>query len=322
MFTSKYLMLLVSTWGLGYIGFFGSKPLSLLNIVDVEKTFAKVRAVAGVTLSIPQGEICGFLGPNGAGKTTLIRMIMDILRPDEGTITLADHVAGDRKSNIGYLPEVRGLYTQTEAVETLTYFAMLKGLDRKAATVEVDQFLDRLEMNHARGMAIGKLSKGNQQKIQFISAIVGHPKLLILDEPFSGLDPMNAKLISRCIEELRDEGISIILSTHQMNLAETFCSRIFLFNEGELILEGPLEEIIRENSGNKWLLNTQEPLPDSDLFQVLSREEEETTLTLNPGADVRQLMQWLAEQPFETQSLKPYRMPLSEIFIAEVNKHG
>ena len=294
----------------------------LFDIQAVTKRFGKTLAVNQVTCTLPEGEISGFLGPNGAGKTTLIRMIMDIFRPDEGRIQAGSNLSGHRKDHIGYLPEERGLYTKTKVRETLIYFGELKGLSAKRAADHADYFLDKLEMKVYAKMAIGKLSKGNQQKIQLISALIAKPRLLILDEPFSGLDPLNTQLVSDLILQLRDEGTSIVLSTHQMNQAESFCQNIYLFNRGELILSGPLNPIIDRHSGGQVLVETDQALPENQRFAVHLREGTISRIRLNEDVSLQNLMAWLAEQPFKTMSLRPYRMPLSEIFIKEVRAHA
>lgn len=293
----------------------------ILEVDRVCKTFGPIRAVQNISASIPKGCISGFLGPNGAGKTTLIRMIMDILKPDRGTISLADGLEGSRKNHIGYLPEERGLYTKAKVRDTLIYFARLKGLSKADAMANADDFLERLSMTATADMAIGKLSKGNQQKIQLISALVARPDLLILDEPFSGLDPVNVKMVSDLLVSLRDGGTSILLSTHQMNQAETFCSHIFLINKGQLILQGELEPIIDQYSGNCLVVSASFPLPESQLYTVLSVEGGRHKIRLNEGVSRRDLMGELAGLDQDIESLAPYRVPLSDIFIQEVAAH-
>ena len=206
--------------------------------------------------------------------------------------------------------------------ETLLYFARLKGLDAAKASENTDYFLDRLGMTPVADTQIEKLSKGNQQKIQFISAIVSRPRLLILDEPFSGLDPVNVRLVSEVIRELRQSGISIVLSTHQMGQAETFCEQIFLFNKGELILSGELEPIIQQNSGGSLIVETERELAACDLFDILEREERRTKIELKPDITTQDLLHWLAWQSAGLISLQPYRVPLADIFIREVAAHG
>jgi ABC-2 type transport system ATP-binding protein len=294
----------------------------ILSVKDVSKAFGNTQALQHVSLDIERGSISGFLGPNGAGKTTLIRMIMDIYKVDEGKIELASELTGAMRHNvIGYLPEERGLYMNTKVRDTLIYFAELKGLDKKQARESTDHFLERLGMQgHAR-KRIKELSKGNQQKIQFIGAVVARPVLTILDEPFSGLDPINTKLLSQLIRELRDEGMTFVLSTHQMQAAETFCDHIFLFNLGNLILEGPLQNIIASYSGRDIILNTKEPLPACLLFESIEVNGEEQRIRLQPGVDLQQLYLYLGELEQRVEAVKPFRTPLSEIFIDQVSRH-
>jgi len=294
----------------------------ILRLDHVVKKFGETHAVKNISLEIPKGEICGLLGPNGAGKTTLIRMIMDIFKPDSGTITLTSGLSSERKNHIGYLPEERGLYSEVKVRETLIYFAELKGLTRAEACANTDHFLERMEMTGVAQSKIGKLSKGNQQKIQLISAIVAKPELLILDEPFSGLDPVNMALVTDVIRELRSDGVSIVLSTHQMATAESFCQEIFLINKGELILSGALEAIISGYSGNSLILEGSGALPPDSCYRVLSSERGRHKIELLDGVSTKGFMGWLAGVEFETRAIKPYRVPLSEIFIREVKRHG
>ena len=294
----------------------------ILTLENVSKSFGPTHAVNGVSFQIPAGQISGLLGPNGAGKTTLIRMIMDIFKPDDGVITLAEDLTGGRKDHIGYLPEERGLYKATKVRETLIYFAELKGLSPTEAATNADHFLERLEMTDTADHQIGKLSKGNQQKIQLISAIVAKPKLLILDEPFSGLDPVNAKLVARLIRELQQEGITIVLSTHQMGQAEAFCQNIFLINKGQLILSGALEPLIQEYSGHALMVEGNGELPPGDLFTVLGQENGATKIELTGETGTKDFLAWVATQPFDVTAVKPYRVPLADIFIREVQRHG
>jgi len=293
----------------------------ILKIGAVSKSFGSLQAVRNVSLDIPAGKICGLLGPNGAGKTTLIRMIMDIYQPDTGTIEMGV-ASKDRKNHIGYLPEERGLYAKVKVRDALVYFAMLKGLKRSEALEKVRYYLELLEMDATADKEIRKLSKGNQQKIQIISAMVADPELLILDEPFSGLDPLNTKMVSQCMEMLRDRGVTILLSTHQMNQAESFCDEIFLFNKGELILSGHLLEIIAENSGQFWVIESEETLTPPDWFEIIETNRGKTKIRLAPDRQLRDLLLWLSKQPFDVVGIQPFRLPLSEIFIKEVNQHG
>lgn len=293
----------------------------ILKVDGVSKSFGSLEAVKNVSLAIPEGKICGLLGPNGAGKTTLIRMIMDIYQPDRGTIEMGV-ASKDRKNHIGYLPEERGLYSKVKVRDALVYFAMLKGLSKPEALLKVAHYLELLKMEATAGTEVRKLSKGNQQKIQIISSMVADPELLILDEPFSGLDPLNTKMVSQCMEMLRDRGVTILLSTHQMNQAESFCDEIFLFNKGELILSGHLRDIIAQNSGQFWVIESEGEIPPPDWFEIIEVAGRKTKVRLESGRQFRDLLQWLGQQPFDVEAIQPFRLPLSEIFIKEVNQHG
>ncbi len=291
----------------------------MLELNSVVKRFGRNCAVNDVSFRVPAGRISGLLGPNGAGKTTIIRMIMDILRPDEGLIQLhGEWSQSKRKNAIGYLPEERGLYTRERVDDTLLYFAMLKGLSRHTAQKNVATFLERLGMQDVARERIKKLSKGNQQKIQFIATVVSRPPLLILDEPFSGLDPVNVKLISEIIRELHDDGMTIIFSTHQMNQVEAFCENMFLINHGRLILEGEVEPIISSRSGSFVVIEGPSELDDSDMFTVTGQVKNGFQIKLRDGQTYRDLLAWLAKSPVDVTSVQPFRLPLSDIFISEV----
>ncbi|MEM9305201.1 MAG: ATP-binding cassette domain-containing protein [Pseudomonadota bacterium] len=215
-----------------------------IEIAGVTKRFGKNVAVNALDLSIPAGEIYGFLGPNGAGKTTTIRMIMSILYPDEGDL----HVLGHRdteavKDRLGYLPEEKGLYKKMTAGEILVYFGRLKGLPRGEAKRRAKDLLERYGLGDRHDVRCEALSKGMGQKVQILGTIIHEPELVILDEPFSGLDPVNIELMRDLILDLKRRGMTVIFSTHIMQQAEQLCDRIFLINRGQKVLDGTLEEI-------------------------------------------------------------------------------
>ena len=196
-------------------------------------------------VQVPEGSLCGFLGPNGAGKSTTIRMIMSIIYPDVGRISVMGGSALDRKDDIGYLPEERGLYRKMRVVELLRYVARLKGIDGSVLRARVDDWLDRMELPDVRRKRCQELSKGMQQKIQFLAAVLHQPELLILDEPFSGLDPVNAMMLNDLIKELAAEGRTILFSTHVLHQAEQMCDRIVLIDRGAKLLDDSLDSIRR-----------------------------------------------------------------------------
>jgi len=216
----------------------------MLKVENLKKTFSNVVAVDGVSFEVKRGEILGLLGPNGAGKTTTIRMILDIIKPDQGTIKFDGKELDDEiKSKIGYLPEERGLYRKTKVMETILYFAELKGLDRKTAFERAKHWLKRFELAERANSRIEELSKGNQQKVQIIISILHDPELVILDEPFAGLDPVNQELLKDILLELKEKNKAIIFSTHQMDQAEKLCDSICLINKGKPVLSGSLSEV-------------------------------------------------------------------------------
>lgn len=220
----------------------------------INKHFAGVHAVEDVSLEVRRGEIFGLLGPNGAGKSTTIRMIVDIIRPDSGTITFdGDPVDDEIRRRIGYLPEERGLYQKANILETILYFGRLRGADPTIAERSARAWLERFGLADATDRKIEELSKGNQQKVQIIIALLHDPEYLILDEPTSGLDPVNQGLMQDIITEARGRGMAILYSTHQMDLAERLCDRIGLINDGRIVLDGTVEEVRSTQSSSVLL---------------------------------------------------------------------
>lgn len=216
----------------------------MLTLKEINKTFNKTKAVQNVNLHVNQGSVFGLLGPNGAGKSTTIRMIMDIIKPDSGEILIEDHkIQKSDYDKIGYLPEERGLYQKSKLKETISYFAELKGIKGSEARHRADDYLKRFDLANYADRKIQELSKGNQQKVQFIISIISDPKLVILDEPFSGLDPVNQILLKEIIQELNENGSTVIFSTHQMEQVEKMCSDICLINKGQIVLNGSLKDI-------------------------------------------------------------------------------
>jgi ABC-2 type transport system ATP-binding protein len=218
----------------------------ILTVRDVTKSYATVRAVAGVSFAVRKGEIFALLGPNGAGKTSLVRMLLGILRPDGGDIEYCirdTNPAWPIPGDLGYLPEDRGLYKDIPILRTLIYFGILRGMRRKAAQAAALQWLDRMGLADRAGVKLDALSKGNQQKVQFISSVLHKPAFAVLDEPFSGLDPLNQEFFANLIRELRDEGMTVLLSAHQMQLVEKLADRVLLMNFGREVLSGTVNEM-------------------------------------------------------------------------------
>ncbi len=223
--------------------------MAILEVQNISKRFDKHQAVDSISFSVDSGHIYGLLGPNGAGKTTTIRMIMNILAPDSGSIHLfGQKIDEDKKARIGYLPEERGLYPKMKTLDLLIFFGEMHGLSRNIAKEKALSWLDKLEFTSALEKTIQEMSKGMQQKIQIISALIHEPDLIILDEPFSGLDPVNVNLIKDVILELKNRNKAIMLSTHMMDTAEKLCDEVILINNGKKVLDGNLG-LIRSDYG-------------------------------------------------------------------------
>ena len=226
-----------------------------MEFQSVSKSFSEMSIIQDISFSVNQGEIFGLLGPNGAGKTTLIRLLLDIIRPDAGEILVfGGFLAPVAKNRIGYLPEERGLYRKTGLLDMLIYLAQLKGMTKKQAHLNAESLLKSLDLYQYKNKKVEELSKGMQQQIQFLSTIIHDPELVILDEPFSGLDPVSKKAVKTRILELRAAGKTVILSTHMMEQAQTLCDRILMLNKGRRVLYGPVDDIRRERGKNSIIV--------------------------------------------------------------------
>jgi len=297
---------------------------TILSLHGVSKSYGTTRAVQDVNLEIPRGSIYGFLGPNGAGKTTTIRGIMRIVLPDTGTIEMMGRpLRGALLDRIGYLPEERGLYRKMKCVEQLSYLAQLKGVPRREAVERSDRWLERMDLAEYRDRKVDSLSKGMQQKIQFAATFIAEPVLVILDEVFSGLDPLNIELLRDMILAERDKGTTILFSTHMLAEAEKICDSICLIEGGRVILDGPLARVRAEFSLQSvkvaWADDT---VPPQDLPGVVRKELGEGVwhLTLGEEADARELLPLLAAAGRLTY-FSANRPSLREIFLAAVARH-
>ena len=230
--------------------------MNALEIENISKRFGDFYAVKKLSFKIPQGTIYGFLGPNGAGKTTTIRMMMNIIIPDEGSIKILDRKMDEKmKERIGYLPEDRGLYPKMKVGELLLFLAEIKGLRGSKAREEIDFWLERFDLSDWRKKKVEELSRGMQQKLQFIVTVIHQPELFILDEPFAGLDPVNTKLLKDIMLEMKEKGRTIIFSTHRMEQIEMICDNICLINKAEGVLEGNLSQIKKQYGKNTVVLD-------------------------------------------------------------------
>jgi ABC-2 type transport system ATP-binding protein len=290
-----------------------------VSIKGAYKSFDDRVVVSNISLDVRKGEIFGLLGPNGAGKTTLIRMIMDIIRPDEGTVEVFGHRVTEKdKDRIGYLPEERGLYTRQKVLSLLEYFARLKGVDNSQANRNAIAWLERLEMIEVKDKKVNELSKGNQQKIQLIATLVADPEIVVLDEPFSGLDPINRRIVTTLIHDLSNQGKTILLSTHQMDLVETLCNRVFMINRGEHVFYGELEKIRRDYSDNAYLVDASVEYSRCEMITEVVSEKGINKVFLREGVLSRDLLVWLLESGAEVRSFEQSITSLEEIFIKAV----
>ena len=231
-----------------------------LKVENVSKHFGEKLAVDNISFDINKPGVFGLLGTNGAGKSTTIRMMLGILKKDSGEITWNGKKVERKNVNFGYLPEERGIYPKSKIYEQLLYFAELKGMKKENASKEIDYWMDKLKVSEYKNMTAEKLSKGNQQKVQFITAILNDPELIVLDEPFSGLDPVNTELLKEVILELVEKGKYIVMSSHQMTSIEEFCSDVVIVNKGKTVLKGNLKEIKDAYKANRLIINTKQDI--------------------------------------------------------------
>jgi ABC-2 type transport system ATP-binding protein len=293
----------------------------ILTLENVCKSYGEKKAVDRVHLAIPRGSIYGFLGPNGAGKTTTIRSIMNIILPDAGEIKLAGRKLTDSlRERIGYLPEERGLYRKMKCVEQLAFLAELKGVGRKEAKVRADQWLERMGLAEWRDRKVDNLSKGMQQKIQFAATFIFEPDLVILDEVFSGLDPLNIELLRDMILEEKEKGTTILFSTHMLSEAEKICDSICLIEGGQVIVDGTMEQVRADfplkSVRVAWKGDVQPPADLPGVTQV-AENEGSWRLTLAKGSDPQGLLPVLMKLG-EVTLFSANRPSLSEIFLEAV----
>ena len=293
-----------------------------LELRDVRKTYGDVAAVRGVTFSVPAGTISGLLGPNGAGKTTTIRMIMDIIAPDTGEVLVFGHPRGrEDLRRIGYLPEERGLYRKMTVIDQLVYLGELRGLKRRESLPRIAEWLERVELSAWGKKKVEELSKGMQQKVQLVGTVLHEPDLLVLDEPFTGLDPINQSLFRDLLLDYRRRGKTVVLSTHGMLLAEKLCDHICLISAGEVVLAGELRAIRRRLGGNAYRLRAKgdlDRLAEVPGIERAAAADGMVKLLLAPDADggrvLRELVGFLDVEEFRSEE-----PDLEEIFIKAVS---
>ena len=287
-----------------------------LELRQIDKSFGEKRVLQGVSLSAEGGRAFGLLGRNGAGKTTTIRILMNVFPADGGQVLFDGAPIDYEKVQFGYLPEERGLYPKKKIIDQLSYFAQLKGLSRRGAVREVDRWLERLGMTEYRDKRLDTLSKGNQQKIQLVTALAHDPQVIILDEPFSGLDPVNAMLLKDVVKEEIARGKIVFFSSHQMNYIEEFCDSIAILNGGRVVLAGELHDIKRSYPRNRLVVRTpQSERLAAELGARCTRMEDGALcLTLDDPAHKGEMMKHLAEH-YDVDEIKVFEPSLNDIFV-------
>lgn len=295
----------------------------MLELCNIKKYYANQKAVDDVSFSVKKGSVFGLLGPNGAGKSSILRMITGITIPDSGTITFDNSPFNStiHGEMIGYMPEERGLYKKMKIEEHALYLAQLKGMNKSNAKSQINYSFDRLEMNTWRNKKVEDLSKGMSQKLQFVSTVLHNPQLLILDEPFSGLDPLNSEVIKNEIFELAKNGSTIIFSTHRMEQVEEICQEIILINKGKIVLGGNIDEIKREYKLNRFILRTTDMVSLSG-FNIISNEGNHYIIQLNEGQHPNEIIKECLKQNVDIIHFQEVLPSLNEIFINQVKDNA
>lgn len=296
-----------------------------LKVEKVNKNYGTKNVVKNISFEIDKPGVFGLLGTNGAGKTTTIRMILGILKKDTGEISWNGKEVTRKNVNFGYLPEERGIYPKSKIYDQMMYFARLKGMDKKSADSSIRYWMKRLKVEEYINMTAEKLSKGNQQKIQFITAILHDPELVVLDEPFSGLDPVNSELIRNVILELVSKGKYIIMSSHQMTSIEEFCTDILILNRGETVLKGNLKEIRNTYKATKVALSTLENvdkyIKEAGL-SIISNQNNDYEINIQNEEDGAKLLELLVKNKVKVVKFEIKKPSLNDIFIEKVEKNS
>ena len=299
--------------------------MNFIEVKNVVKQYAGYRALDDVSLSVPKGCVYGLLGPNGAGKTSLIRILNQITQPDSGEVLFNGKPADvSTMRNIGYLPEERGLYKKMKVAEQIIYLARLKGMSRNDAATETEMWLRRFDLTEWRNKKLEALSKGMAQKVQFIGTVIHRPQLLIFDEPFSGFDPVNAEILKDEILRLRNEGATILFSTHNMGSVEAICQEISLINHAEVVLQGNVDQIRQQYKKHIYAVSVAEGVvaPNAQLYTIEQIKSErvkgnEVLIRLRPGVNIREVIASLNTN-YELRGFQEVLPTMNEIFIETV----
>jgi ABC-2 type transport system ATP-binding protein len=297
--------------------------MSAIDVQEVTKNFGPQRAVDHVSFEVNKGEIFGLLGPNGAGKTTTIRIILDIFKPDSGKISvLGGPMTEQKKDRIGYMPEERGLYQDITLDRCLTYLASLKGMSATEAARRINPYLEKFDLAAHRHKKLKELSKGMQQKAQLIVTLVHEPELVIIDEPFSALDPINTQMVKDLLREQRDQGATIVMCTHQMHQVEELCDRLVLIDKGRPVLYGSLNDIRRQFSEKDVILRSEDEIPAIPGVARVVKQNGDYRLVLNHGVLPKDILRDLVGQNIAIDQFEIATPTLDEIFIKVVNGEG
>jgi ABC-2 type transport system ATP-binding protein len=293
----------------------------ILAFDNVAKTYGDTVALRGVSFDVEAGEIFGLLGPNGAGKSTLIRILMDIIRPDSGSVRVfGEPRRREHLDRLGYLPEERGLYTKLTVNDVMTYFGALKGLTRAEAHKRAQVWLERIELGHVAGWKIDRLSKGMSQKVQIAAVLMSDPELCVLDEPTTGLDPVNVRLVQDLLLERRQNGRTTILSTHQMNQVEALCDRVALINHGRLMVYGEVDEVRRRYSLPEVRVSALGSLPPVPLVATAAQDGDAWRLRLVDGSTPADVLTALIKEGAVIDRFEPLLAPMEDIFLRVVRE--
>jgi ABC-2 type transport system ATP-binding protein len=296
--------------------------VAILTFDGIHKSYGRTVALRGVSFDVNGGEIFGLLGPNGAGKSTLIRILMDIIRADSGRVLVfGEERTRHHLDRLGYLPEERGLYTKQPVIDIMTYFGALKGLTRQEAKQRSLAWLQKVELPHVASWKVDRLSKGMSQKVQIASVLLSDPDLCVLDEPTTGLDPVNVRLVQELLVERQRHGRTTILSTHHMNQVEALCDRVALINNGELMVYGAVDEVRRRYSRPEVRVHTTGPLPDVPNVAAKTEETDGNwRLLLSNGTAPNELLAALLQRGAVIDRFEPLLAPMEDIFLRVVRK--
>lgn len=294
-----------------------------VELSHIRKSFGPLVAVDDVSFSVEKGEIFGLLGPNGAGKTTSIRVLLDIFKPDSGSVAILGGPIDEAKKNrIGYMPEERGLYQDINLERCLIYLASLKGISPVEARCRMYDYLERFDLEAHRTKKVKELSKGMQQKAQIIATLLHQPDILIIDEPFGGLDPINTQMVKDLLREQHQNGVTILMCTHQMHQVEELCERLVLIDHGRVVLYGELNEIQRQFAGNALLVRTVGALPAIPGVVSVEEHNAASRLMLAPGTSPQDVLRTLVEKDVIVEQFELAMPTLDEIFIQVVQENA